>query len=373
MSGRFLATLLVLAALSSSLRAQPEPIDWNRARTIHEKAQRGETLTAAEQEYYKRAKAARRNGEQPGPGAEPAPPKWSGHLQPLTELGTATYKGEDGGLYGEGRNQPPELHLKAALNEAAKIQPLDAQGTPAADGKVVVLSVGMSNTTMEYSQFKRIADADPAKSPRVAIVDGAQGGQTGTVWADPNARVWTEVENRLRQAGVTARQVQVVWMKQAEAGPARLGEFPAHARALSTHLASALSNLKQKFPNLRLTYLSSRIYAGYATTALNPEPYSYESAFAVRWIIQDQIKGKPELNYDAARGPVKAPLVLWGPYIWADGETPRQTDGLSYKREDFSDRDGTHPSASGREKVAQALLKFFQTDPTARPWFIGAR
>ena len=47
--------------------------------------------------------------------------------------------------------------------------------------------------------------------------------------------------------------------------------------------------LKGRFPNLQLAYVSSRSYAGYATTELNPEPYAYESAFAVRWLIQDQI------------------------------------------------------------------------------------
>ena len=34
------------------------------------------------------------------------------------------------------------------------------------------------------------------------------------------------------------------------------------------------------------------------TTGLNPEPYAYEEAFTMRWLIQDQIAGKPELNYD---------------------------------------------------------------------------
>ena len=63
---------------------------------------------------------------------------------------------------------------------------------------------------------------------------------------------------------------------------------------------------------------------GYAKVALSPEPYVYEEAFAMRWLIQDQIAGKPELNYDAAKGEVKSPLLLWGPYLWADGETPRK-------------------------------------------------
>ncbi len=130
------------------------------------------------------------------------------------------------------------------------------------------------------------------------------------------------------------------------------------------------SRSQSQVPNLRIVYLSSRIYAGYASTPLNPEPYAYESAFSVRWLIQDQIRGKPELNYDPARAEAKSPLLLWGPYLWGDGLTPRKTDGLVWERKDLSQRDGTHPGdPSGREKVAQMLLKFFKTDPTARLWF----
>ncbi len=35
----------------------------------------------------------------------------------------------------------------------------------------------------------------------------------------------------------------------------------------------------------------------------------------------------------------------------------------------ISAHDGTHPSPSGRQKVADLLLKFFKSDPTASPWF----
>ena len=45
---------------------------------------------------------------------------------------------------------------------------------------------------------------------------------------------------------------------------------------------------KQKWPNVRIAYVSSRIYAGYANTGLNPEPYAYEGAFAMRWVIEDR-------------------------------------------------------------------------------------
>lgn len=377
MSPRCALVLLASAALLAPLqtRGQEQPIDFDRARQIFERSRRGEQVSDDERAYVERAKKARREaqgGQAQGRGGKalpPAPPKWTAHLTPLTEMGTSKYKGEDGGLYGGGRNEPPKSHLDAAMKESAKIRPLDKDGNPSREGKIGVLSVGMSNTTQEYSRFMDMANRDPQKSANVILVDGAQGGQTGTRWADPGAPLWQKVGERIKSAGLTAQQIQVAWMKQAEAGPARLGEFPQHARALKDNLITALGHLKQRFPNLRIVYLSSRIYAGYATTALNPEPYAFEEAFSMRWLIQDQIGGKPELNYDEARGPVKCPLLLWGPYLWADGETPRKADGLIYKREDLSENDGTHPSETGRAKVAELLLRFLKTDPTATPWF----
>jgi hypothetical protein len=355
--------------LATNLLAADAPIDWDKAGKLHQRASRGEKLSPEDQAYYERALKARNAKGQPGGNPQAAQPKWTQHLTPLNELGTGKYKGEEGGLYGGGLNEPPKMHLEAALKEAAKIQPLDAEGKPSPDGKIVLLSMGMSNTTMEFSRFKQVADADPAKSGKLVIVDGAQGGRTASVWAREDADVWGVVADRLRAAGVTAAQIQVVWLKQAEGGPSRLGDFPAHAKALKDFVIADLNNAKKRFPNLRVAYLSSRIYGGYATTGLNPEPYAYEGAFAMRWVIQDQIKGDTRLNYDAARGEVKAPLVLWGPYLWGDGETPRK-DGLVWKLEDLTTNDGTHPSNTARQKVADLLLKFVKTDPTAKLWFL---
>jgi lysophospholipase L1-like esterase len=60
---------------------------------------------------------------------------------------------------------------------------------------------------------------------------------------------------------------------------------------------------------------------------------------------------------------------LWGPYLWADGTTPRKSDGLVWERKDLGG-DGTHPSDSGRQKVAELLLKFFTSDAGAKSWFM---
>ena len=64
----------------------------------------------------------------------------------------------------------------------------------------------------------------------------------------------------------------------------------------------------------------------------------------------------------------KVPLLLWGPYIWAEGEKGRKLDALAYGKDDFSG-DGVHPSNSGREKVAKQLLEFFATNALAKGWF----
>ena len=292
----------------------------------------------------------------------------SKRLVPLTEL-DSTYQSYAGGLYPGGANVPPAEHLADGLALAGTITPLDTLGAPSAQGRIVLLSVGMSNTTQEYSTFIPLATGSGLKNPRVQLVDGAQGGQTAAIFANPNAMAWSVIDTRLRNAGAHPAQVQAVWLKEANAGPTQ--PFPLHAQILRDDLRAMVQNLHAKFPNLKLCYLSSRIYAGYASTTLNPEPYAYESGFAVRWLIEEQIAGSAALNHDPEAGPVMAPWLAWGPYLWADGLVPR-ADGLTWACFDFSPTDGTHPATSGRDKVAQMLLDFFVTDPTAEPWFSAA-
>lgn len=210
-----------------------QPIDWQRAQELLRRERQGQTLNEEDRAYLERAKQQRRKEAQ----ASQAPPaRETTGLIPLTEMKDGLYKGQTGGLYGRGQNVPPESHRKAAQAQTALIVPRDAQGKPSNTGKIVLISQGMSNTTQEFSVFKRIADADPNKSPRVVIVDCAQGGQAAHQWAYPEVVVkqnrpspWEVMDQRLQAAGVTAAQVQVVWVKQAQIGPAQLGEFPAHA------------------------------------------------------------------------------------------------------------------------------------------------
>lgn len=294
------------------------------------------------------------------------PARESTGLVPLPELGTGMYKGEQGGLYPGGANTPPSAHIKAGLALAKKIVPLNGEGRPDPDGKIVLISIGMSNTTMKFQAFQKLAAEQQDLNPALTLVDGAQGGQVAWVTSKPGTPYWEVVMERLKTAGVTPAQVQAAWLLQANPGPQ--DEFPKDMKELQHNITDTLHVMHDKFPNLKLTYLSSRTYAGYATSPLNPEPYAYENGFAVKWVISDQLTGKPELNYDPAKGPVRAPWVAWGPYVWADGVRTSKS-GLSYVRADYTEEDGTHPTMSGRLKVAMRLLDFLKTDETARTWF----
>jgi hypothetical protein len=296
---------------------------------------------------------------------------------PLNELGFRTYSNFVGGLYPGGANTRPPGHEAAGLQIAQQIQPLDAIGNADTNnGKIVLLSLGMSNTTQEWASkgtnhFLRLATNDPSLNSRVRIVDGAIGGQDAVEWTNANAGTWDMViSQRLVAASVTTNQVQVLWLKQALAGPRNYGNFPLHAQALQNQLATILRIAKSKYPNLKLAYLSCRTRAYVSTpTALNPEPYAFETAFADKWVIEDQILGRNNLNFDPARGPVVAPWLSWGPYLWADGTIGR-SDGFTWLCSDL-ESDFTHPSATGGvPKVAQQLMAFCKTDPTATPWFL---
>ena len=298
---------------------------------------------------------------------EPNCDKTSVGLLPIIDLGAEFYQGEQGGLYPDGDNFAPEAHLESGLEIARKIVPLNRHGEHDPEsGKVVLLSIGMSNTTMEFREFMKTADLETRKNPQLVIVDGAFGGQSADRISSEAAPYWPRVDQRLEEAGVSNKQVRVAWIKQATPRPERA--FPKEPRSMQNHLRDIVQILKDRYPNLSLVYLSSRIYGGYASTPLNPEPHAYETAFAVKWLVEEQIEGGMELNFDPSRGEVKSPWLAWGPYLWADGLQPR-SDGLTWECEDFG-RDGTHPADRARQKVAKALLQFFKTDQTAREWFL---
>jgi len=268
-------------------------------------------------------------------------------LIPLTDMGKRRYRGHRGGLYPGGVNRPPQKYLRNALAAAKRVRPID--------GKIVLLSLGMSNASAEFSAFKKSAERDPQKNSSLVVVDGAQDGFDSRR-ARSQTAFWDNADQRLADEDVTPEQVQAVWLKEAVAGEQR--PFPRDARGLQSDLRAIIKIMRVRYPNVKLVYLSSRTYGGYAITGLNPEPAAYDSAYAVRGIIQERIRGK-----------LKGPHLLWGPYLWTDGAAGR-SDGLVWTCEDVEE-DGTQPSKAGVQKVVNLLTAFFKTDPTAKRWYVG--
>jgi hypothetical protein len=147
----------------------------------------------------------------------------------------------------------------------------------------------------------------------------------------------------------------------------QFGQFPKHAEQLKDDMAEILRILKQRYPNLRLAYVSSRSYGGYASITLNPEPYAYESALAVRWLIQDQVKGRQSLTYTGSNAPLLLRGLTSGPTgSRAAHQTTSSTSAKTTRttarilrfgpREDCEATAGVfHNQHDGHELVRQAL------------------
>src|SRR5438067_7101432 len=119
---------------------------------------------------------------------------------PLTDLGTGVYRGMEGGLYAGGSNVRPSGHEAAGIAIANSIGPLDTLGNADAAGRVVLISIGMSNATQEFQTFVPKATADPLKRANVLVVDCAVGGMSADRIATPTAAYWDSVAARLRRA-----------------------------------------------------------------------------------------------------------------------------------------------------------------------------
>ena len=305
---------------------------------------------------------------------------------PLIDMGTSSYKGFPGGLYPPSTNTMPATHASEGLAAANGVQPRDTAGTPDPLGKYVLMTVGMSNTRDESCSHLEVTVGCDAWSfigtaltdstvnhSALVLVNAAGGGLTPSFWDSPTDSAYGAAKNALAQLGVTEKQVEVVWIKEADSQPTTsLPSKTADAYTLESGLAKMLRALKIVYPNLKQVFLSSRIYAGYSTGTLNPEPYAYEGGFSVKWVVAAQINqlssGKitdtvaGDLSYSVA------PWVAWGPYMWAAGTTPR-SDGLVWLTTDFTG-DGTHPSQAGITKVAGLLMTFFKTSTLTKCWFV---
>jgi hypothetical protein len=294
----------------------------------------------------------------------------------LPDLGTGSYMGTEGGLYPGGSNVRPAQHEADGLALADGIVPLDANGNPDPNGKYVLLSIGVSITRTMFTQFQLTEQGDPTLNPNLVIVNGAIDGTDSPNYGNFGDGSWQTILNfYLPYQNVTANQVVAVWVMDPRSQPS--GTYPADMQQQESDMIAALNNMQIYFPNLKLAYLESMHYAGYATNnpEILPEPYAYETGFAVQSVIADQINGQANLNYNPNNGPVVAPWISWGTYDWANGMLANgnayaDSAGLKWSCADVGP-DGVHASTVGKEKDSALLVNFMKSDETVTPWYLA--
>ncbi len=189
-----------------------------------------------------------------------------------------------------------------------------------------------------------------------------------------NPNYWDIIyENRLEPKGITPEQIQIAWLFQGSRADT-IFDMPGYGDAIKDRIQVTLSSMLVRYPNLKLVYVASPYYGGYADPTYEMyksihEPGAYRCGFGYKWAMEAQITGDPDFKY-MAPGKVM-PYMIWGPYTWADGINPRNYDSLYWNCEvDYStDGGGFHLSGSGKDKLAHIWNDFFKTDTLSEIWY----
>ncbi|MEZ5013678.1 MAG: hypothetical protein R2794_05250 [Chitinophagales bacterium] len=293
---------------------------------------------------------------------------------PINDLGGGFFDGYEGGLYPDGSNTLPAQHKKAGKMLGSNIKPLNALGEVDMDsGKIVFAAFGASTAGNTFNVFKDMIYADPDNyNPCLRMQNLCLGGKGIEFMSADHNWYYLYLDSILDAHHIDPLQVQVAWIKGSSKEDS-VPEFPLQPDSIYEKYIRAIQGLKGHFPNLKILYMSSHAYGGYAgeesnNWAIAGEPAAYYGGYAVKWVIRDQIQHSPEMAYKGLD--IKAPWVCWGPYFWADGLNPRLSDGLTWQCDNYEiDGGGFHLSESGKEKEANMMLDFFANDISSKKWF----
>jgi len=291
---------------------------------------------------------------------------------PLIDLTGGFFNGVQGGLYPGGTNERPEAHLSQCIDKVLQIQPLDINGVPSENGKVVMVGIGASNPMTEFQKFIELSSAYAPVNDNLSIVNACLGGQGIQKMFNISDNYWTGVLGKLDSEGFSPEQVQVIWIEQDNTNSFDT-TFPSAPNALADDFQLLLVVIKTLFPNVQITYVTARAYAGYADpidigiSGGLLYPRDYLNGWALKFLVEKIITHAP--GYESAGPSAQVPLVTWGSYHWTDGSTPR-LDGLYLDCEIDVSPDGLHLAGPGETKMGQQLFNFFSTDTTAMYWYL---
>ena len=289
--------------------------------------------------------------------AQDQPPFDPSTLRPFTERATYMDKYETG-LYPGGKNDLPPAHRAAGEKLAASLAPLDVDGKPGPDGKIVALVLGHSNCSMYFTALGRRLKQNAAQlHPKVELVNAAVGGQQLPEISQLQGKVWDKAAKLLSAPATSDKQVQVLffhttyhtWKNQANVPPR---PFPQTMQQMQADLAKVLRHCVGLYPNLKIAYLTSdgfRHFTGW-------EPGVWQESFAIKWLIESQIRGDKGAAFEGADRSL--PWLEWGPYVWDN----------SWGRDYFTD--GVHPAPKAQDIFVEKYWAHLTSDSVSRAWIL---
>ncbi len=297
----------------------------------------------------------------------------SGSFVPIENLGTSTYMTYQGGQYPGGSNTRSALQLTRALNQVNAIMPRNSSGAiDQANGKIVMIGVGASNPRTEFTAFEQLCDTFQCLNNKLKIVNVCKGGTGIQKMNYDTAAYWNIATDTLLSYGLSNLQVQIVWIEQEHTGSTNT-VFPSAPLQLVNEYKKLLQIILIKYPNVKIAYINSRAYSGYADNSAGPglwAPRDYYNSWAVKWVIENQITNATGFDYTGSNPSI--PFVDWATNSWANGNIPK-LDGFFWDCvNDFGPSDGLHLSTLGEKKVGQRLFNYFSTDTTSKIWFVDA-
>lgn len=301
-------------------------------------------------------------------------------LIPVNDLGEGIYLNRSGGLFGNGLNKAPAEHRRNGIKISKRIVPLNDEGrVDWEEGQILVVGMGASVASNAFNTFidsMKVQDW-PGANPCLRVKGLFLGGKDLNAMVDENSDVrWADLKEKMDDRGDSWKEVQVVWMMQS--GDIPLMDMEAVVDTTADMYTILLQRMLDSMPNLKQVYLSSLHYTGYTSPDHDRydnivEPKGYWGGYAIQEVIMRQMNGDPDLVYMGREA--KVPYVTWGPYFWADGKNPRESDGLTWMCDEFRDDDaggGFHLTDAGKYKEALMIQAFFESDPVARKWYRDA-
>lgn len=273
-----------------------------------------------------------------------------------------TYKGQGGGLYAGSRNSP-ELSQRILIQKQLQlIKPLDSRGIDNSDGKVGFVFIGDSYTAGEFKFFSDFVKDNSSTNQSLVLVDATQNNLNASHW-DKSLYAWDVLNKEVIEAGITANQVQVLWINLGFGSYS--DNLDIDTKTQADMIERVVKTALVKYPLIRVVYLSSPRYAGLSKDPDFQEPQSYEVAFAIREVINRQEKGELSFRQDNS-SLTSEPALLWGPYVW-NNDTFGNSD-FSYKPDRYVEN-GLILTIQGKQRYAVDLFDFWNSYEFSKSWF----